>query len=287
MLSGSILSGLCCALFAVVPVLPTLPGGPALPEAGPESHGLRLRLMVDTKVEQGADLHAVRLDLLNEGRKPVTLVAQWPYEGDTGDYAQFLASEVAFVTFPEVVPDSAQTGGSMRQSPQPEYKIAPGGSLTLSWKARGRRLKETDYYNNTPYFPTRGLYGVRARIVVMTKDGKQVLLTSNPVQVSVGGSKAMPKWATGRLVSVQPEKKTASINLGANQKIAKGDVFVIRYGFQASWRLTVTSAGPWLAEGTVETVHHAGRDTPQFPREQSMATLVPPKEPTGVGAAGR
>ena len=120
---------------------------------------------------------------------------------------------------------------------------------------------------------------------MVTKDEKQVLLTSNPVQVVVGASKAMPKWATGRLVSVQPEKKTASINLGRNQKIAKGDVFMIRYGLQASWRLTVTEVGPWWAEGTVQTVHHAGRDTPRFPRQQSVATLVPPKDrPGGDGA---
>ena len=281
MLSGSILSGACCVLFAVVPVLPLRPGEPALPEPGPENHGLRLRLVVDTKAEKGADVHAVRLDLLSAGRQPVTLVAQWPYEQDTGDYAQFLASEVAFVTFPEVVPDSAQTAGGERQSPQPEYRVAPGGSLSVSWQARGRRLKERDYYNNTPYFPARGLYGVRARIVVMTKEQKQVLLTSNPVQVAVGASKAMPKWATGRLVSVEPEKKTASINLGANQKIEKGDVFMIRHGLQASWRLTVTKVGAWNAEGTVQTVHHAGRNTPRFPREQSVATLVPPKDPPG------
>jgi len=280
MLSGAILSGVCCALFAVVPVLPVRPGEQALPEPGPENDGLRLRLVVDTKVEKGADVHAVRLDLLNVGRQPVTLVAQWPYEQDTGDYAQFLASEVAFVTFPEVVPDSAQTAGGERHSPQPEYKIAPGGVLSVSWESRGRRLKEKDYYNTTPYFPTRGLFGVRARIIVVTKDGKQVLLTSNPVQVAVGASRAMPKWATGRVVSVRPEKKTAMIDLGTNQKIEKGDVFTIRYGLQASWRLTITQVRSWCAEGTVETVHHAGRDTPRFPGEQSVATLVPPSDVT-------
>ncbi|MGA2621365.1 MAG: hypothetical protein ABSF26_27385 [Thermoguttaceae bacterium] len=247
--------------------------------AGPENAGLRLRLSIETMNENAAAGWKVHLDLLNVGKTPVVLVGDWPYEENTGDYTAFLRSAVSFLTYPEVEPESAQTAGQCRKSPQPEQEIKPGTALVVEWQTKGRCLKSnsSEAVNTTPYFPTAGLYGVRARIVVVTKEKHRVLLTSNEQQVAVGGSLRMPKYATGRIVTADPEKKTISIDRGTDHKIAKGDVFTIRWGLQASWRFRVTEVGTWFAKGPVETVRRDERpDVPRFPEVNWAATLVCP-----------
>ena len=256
---------------------PAAAGQAGATDEGAVNQGLRLRLSVTTTVEKGIDVHSVRLNLLNVGAAPIILVAHWPYEENKGDYAEFFKSEVGFLSFPEVVPESAQTAGSVRTSPQPEQEIGPGGSLTVGWTAKGCCLKEKDHQNTTPCFPSDGLYGVRARIIVVTKDGKRVLLVSNEQPVVVGGSLQIPKYATGRVVSGQPDKKAVTIDLGSDQKIEKGDQFMIRWGLEAAWRVTVTEVGTWFCEGAVEVLHHSGRETPLFPETVSIATRIPGK----------
>lgn len=247
--------------------------------AGPENAGLRLRLSIETLKEGTAPDWNVRLELLNVRKAPVVLVGQWPYEEDTGDYAAFLRSTVSLLSYPEVEPESAQTAGRSRESPQPQQEIKPGASLVVQWQAKGRCLKAnlSEAINTAPSFPSDGLYGVRAKIVVVTKDKHRVLLTSNEQQVAVGGSRQMPKYAVARIVSADAAQKAVTIDVGADHKIAEGDVFSIRWGLQASWRLRVAEVGPWYAEGPVETVHRAdGPDVPRFPQVNWGAALVPP-----------
>ncbi len=249
-------------------------------EAGPTNGGLRLRLRVTTSVVGGEDVHTVRLDVLNVGTTPAVLVAEWFYEEGKGDYAEFLKATVKFLTFPEVEPESAQTAGRERKSPQPERTIEPGGTLAVEWTAKGRRLKPEDYFNTAPYFPTPGLYGVRARVVVLTKGGKRVLLTSNEQPVVVGGSLEMPKYAVAHVMTASPDEKTVSLDLGSDQRLEKGDQFTIRYGLAASWRVTITEVYPggWGCKGNVVAERSVGQGVPAFPGLLWPATLIPPKE---------
>ena len=249
----------------------------SLPEPGPQNRGLRLRLSITTAREKDSDVHTIRIELLNEGKGPVILVGQWPYEENEGDYAEFLKSQVKFVTYPEVQPPSAQTEGSSRKSAQPQREIKPGESLAVTWTATGHRLKPErcfDVANTTPILATNGLYGVRASIVVITKDKRRVLLVSNEQQVSVGGSMELPKFATARVVWAHPDDRVVGIGLGSDQRIQTGDTFVVRWGLQASWGVRITKVGDWYAEGPVETIHREERDdVPLFPEQHWIATL--------------
>ena len=130
------------------------------PEAGPENHGLRLGLSIATARKDSVDVHTVRLDLCNVGKGPVVLVAQWPYEHNKGDCAEFFKSTVAFATHPEVQPESGQPGPGKRTSPQPERELKPGECLTIQWQAKGRRLKTEDCFTTAPYFPRTGFMAV-------------------------------------------------------------------------------------------------------------------------------
>lgn len=268
---------LLAALFLCTPIAPAAlkPSG----GAGPENHRLRLKLTISTARRDGIDTHAVRLDLFNVGKQSVTLVGKWPYEHLPADYAEFLKSEVAFLTFPEVHPSGAQTAGAMRTSPQPRCEIKSGETLSVTWTAHGPRLKPEDVFdraNTTPHFPSDGLYGVRAQFTAITATGERILLTSNDQPVPIGGSTHMPKYATAHIIAADPANKTARINLGSDHGLEKGDVFFTRYSLAAGWRLTLTQVDPASAEGTVEQTHHTGGPgIPAFPKESWLATLEP------------
>lgn len=265
--------------FFIAASLHAMPSGSL--QAGPENHGLRMQLSITTASESGKDAYTVRLDLMNTGQVPVVLVANWPYEQDKGDYAEFLKSEVMLISHPEVLAETAQTGGEWRISPQPEYEIKPGARLTVEWSSTDRRLKPKNYPNTSPYFPTDGLYGIRAKFLAVTKDGKRILLTSNEQPVPVGGSVEMPKYATARIIRVDPEKKTAAINLGSDQRIEKNDKFSLRYGTLGCWHLTITEVDEGLARGTVETIKREGEDVPLFPKKDWIASLMRPEHTRG------
>ncbi|MDI6783705.1 MAG: hypothetical protein QME64_06375 [bacterium] len=251
----------------------------ALLQPGPENQGLRLRLTITSLWQEKEDTHTVRLDLLNVGKDTVTLVAHWPYEQDTGNYAEFLKSEVMLITHPEVHPDSAQTGGAMRTSPQPKQILKPGETLTIKWQVKGPRLKPKGYYNTSPIFPSDGLYSVRAEMTFVLENKQEVLLISNPQQISIGRSIKMPKYATAHIILSNPTIKTVRIDLGSIQKIETGDTFLTDYFPYAAWRLRITEVYPSFSEGSVETIAHTGESrVPLFPELHWVATLRPKEE---------
>ena len=248
---------------------------PVLPDPGPENGGLCLRLVI-VPGPQG-DSRTINMELLNTGLKAVSLVGEWDYEEDKGDYEAFFAKRMAFVTYPEVQPESFQTAGGRRNASQPAYELAPGKSLSVSWRSQGRQIRQqSPFSGTTPLLPSPGLYGVKATIVLLTKAGARVLLVSNEQPMIVGCVRTLPKYATGYVVSANQEKNLVMIDLGSDQKIEKGDTFVMHWGLQASWRLTVVNVETWSSEGTTSRLHHDGRpETPQFPREGWLATLEP------------
>jgi len=259
----------------LIPVLVGANPPVTLPDPGPENGGLCLRLIITPERDVGS--HMIAVELQNTGPKVVTLIGEWDCEEDRGDYEAFFAKRVAFSTCPEVQPESFQTAGRERHAQQPRYKLAPGKSLVVSWKAQGDQIREdSPFPGTTPVFPGPGLYGVRASIVVVTKEGGRVLLISNEQTMAVGGVRSLPKYATAHVVSTAKDKNLVTLDVGSDKKIAKGDTFVIRWGLQASWRVTVVKVYPWGSDGSVVRLHHDGRPrTPQFPPEQWPAMLEP------------
>lgn len=246
-----------------------------LPDAGPENGGLRLRLVITQEREVSSN--TVTVELQNVGPKTVVLVGEWDYQENRDGYQAFFEKRIGFVTYPEVQPDSFQTAGGERRSPQPQYELGAGKSLAISWKTKGNQIRQDGPFpGTTPVFPSVGLYGVRASIVVLTKDGRRILLVSNEQPFIVGGVSILPKYATAHVVSVNRDQNAGTIDLGSEQRIEKGDRFVIRWGLQASWRLTVTNVHTWGSDGSIAVVHHDGRpETPKLPPERSLATLEP------------
>ena len=242
------------------------------PEPGPENGGLRLKFVIVQNERRGS--HTMNLELLNTGAKPVVLIGMWDYENDKGDYAAWFKDSVAFVTYPEVQPELFQTAGMERKSPQPTCELKPGKSMSVSWPADGDKLREDVCVpGTTPIFPSAGLYGIRASIPVLTKDG-MVLLVSNEQSMEVGGVRTLPKFATGHVRSVNKDKNTVCIDLGSIQKIEKGDVFRIRVSLEASWQLTITNVGMGFAEGpVVRTPREPLPGRPAMPQEGWLATL--------------
>ena len=164
---------------------------PEIQGFGPEVDGLRMGLDITTQRSHNTDTYQVRIRIRNTSDQPILLTGHAPYEGKLMNYTEWLKAEICFLTYPELIPPSAQTAGIARTSPNPQTTIAPGKEFTVSWTSQGRYLKTEHYYNTTPYFPSDGLYGVRGRIGLRTDKEKVIQLYSNECAVSVGGSVAL------------------------------------------------------------------------------------------------
>jgi len=243
-----------------------------IPKPGPENQGLRLRLTIETTQKSGHDHHTVRMGIVNVSSAPITLVATPVYESQAKGYATYLKAEMAFVTFPEIIPPSAQTAGNMVTSPPPEITIKPQDEFKTQWQSQGNLLKDTDYYNTTPYLTGPGLYSVRARIHVLTKEGKEIPLYSNEQTVSIGGSTAMPKYATAKVIRVDKEKSTVTLDLGAHHKIQAGDEFYCAGPFPNYWKLKITKVNAWISQASV-TVHGNINKIDPLPPQHAVAQL--------------
>jgi len=219
------------------------------------------------------DLYDVHIRLRNTRPDAITLVGPAPYEGKAYTYAEWLKIETCFETFPELMPPSAQTGGAMRATPNPQATIAPGEEVTVSWTSGGHYLKAEDYYNTTPYFPNEGLYSVRARILLHTEDRREILLHSNTQPVSVGGSVGLPKYGIAHVVQQDLQKQHVVLSLGSHHRIAKGDRFRVPYRFPSGWMLTVTEVRPWSCIATAEKTGLHKEDMEPLPPKHGKAQL--------------
>jgi len=246
---------------------------PEISLLGPEVNGLRLGLRITARNIKGKDMYDVRARILNTGSQPVTLVGLAPYEDKLNNYAEWLKAEMCFITFPELLPQSAQTGGVMRTSPNPQTTIRPGEEFTVSWSSEGRYLKSEDYYNTTPYFASDGLYGVRARVPLRIKEGQEILLHSNEQAVSVGGSVALPKYGVGYVVRRDEEEQKVVLSLGSRHRIAKGDRFRVPGRFPSGWMLTITEVNLASSRATVERTGPHKDDMEPLPPKNGKAQL--------------
>ncbi len=137
-----------------------------LPEPGPENCGMRLRFVVVPKEHATNESYDVRLDLISVTNQPITLRGDWEHD-QTGDYKEYLESDVSIESFPEIIGWMGQAAAGHRKLPQPEYVLEPGKTLTVTWTATGRHLKnKVAHYLSTknPNFVAEGLYSVHATI---------------------------------------------------------------------------------------------------------------------------
>ena len=239
---------------------------------GPEVDGLRMGLEIESRYVNGRDSYTVRIRIVNTGSDPVTLVGRAPYEGELNNYAEWLQAEVCFSTFPELIPPSAQTAGSMRVSPDPATTIGPGKEFAVSWQSHGRYLKTEHYYNTTPYFPSDGLFGVRAMITLQTDQGKQIPLYSNEHAVCVGGSVALPKHGVAYVLRRDEEKREVTLSLGSRHRIVEGDRFHIMGRFPSGWMMTVVEVGAMTCRASVRITGDA-KDMESLPPQHAKAQL--------------
>ena len=232
----------------------------ALPQPGPENGGLRLRFMVDTRRADSVDEFQVRLDLINVTKTPIKLSADWPNHLK-GDFREYMEGAASMLTHPDITLWGIQVMATRQSAPRAEYTLASGEVFTVEWATRGRRLKNRVIHpnsNRNPYFPSTGLYGVHAELLLnvetKTVDGKwevpsnieeqpgrqPVLLRSNEQLVSVGGSNHAPKTAIAVVQDVSEDFTTGHIAIGTVEGIQPGDQFLARTGMSALWKLTVT-----------------------------------------------
>jgi hypothetical protein len=255
----------------------------AQPEAGPESGGLQLRLVVLPHFQAGKEGYEVRLDLINATKEDVRLRAGWLNENDKGDVKDYIEAATSIETHPPIAPWAGQVVMPHRESPQPEYVLKAGKVLPVGWVSDGRRLKNrvADQIRvQNPEFPFPGMYSVHATLKI-DRDDRTVLLRSNEQLVSTGGSRESPKHTYGQLEGVDADAKTATLSLGALHKIDPGDEFQIRTGMFEVWRLTISQIAPEYSMGRLEPLPRVGQNpvnpNPRFPERYMNATLIPKK----------
>lgn len=233
-----------------------LQAGESLPEPGPENSGLRLRFVVTPVAGAEKRTNQFRVELLNVSQKPITLIADWPYEGNKGDFGYYVKTQLVFITSPRTLPFTYQTAGIKRMSPQPRHTIRPGESFKVEWKAGdpqlidcGERPLPIDYFPHPLLVP--GLYRVRVSIDLKTADDKTISLESNEQQIAAGGKTHRPKHSVGRMAAVEPKKARAEIDLGKIEKVEKGDRFVIAVSLETRWHLTIDHVDEHRSSGVL------------------------------------
>ncbi|HEX5398413.1 MAG TPA: hypothetical protein VFY06_05125, partial [Verrucomicrobiae bacterium] len=243
----------------------TIAAQPTLPEPGPESGGLRLRLTVVAAPGPGTNAFNVRLDLINVANHPIHLTAHWENE-ETNDFAGYLQAAFSVQTDPPIEPWLGQVAMGHRTAPQPKKTLQPGETLTVKWKTANGRLNNTAVTDpivvQNPRFPVDGQYSIHGLVTLLTDDGDH-LLRSNDQVVAVGGSVALPKFTYGSLDYCEPINGFAILRLGRGQGVEVGDKFIVQTGYIGqTWTLTVTNVNTDYSTGTL--IHNEAHG-PGFP----------------------
>ncbi|MBX7244115.1 MAG: hypothetical protein K1X53_01375 [Candidatus Sumerlaeaceae bacterium] len=266
--------------------------------AGPENGGVQLRLMIAPIAEPGRNHFDVQVDLINATTQPVTVSANWEDDRDTGGFADYLESATSVETWPAIEAWSGQTMAPHRTLPQPTQTLEPGKSVSAKWQTKDGRLKRkvsNPLYVQNPDFPSPGLYSVHAQLRLQ-KARELLLLRSNEQLVSIGGSRAMPKDAIARVLSVDDKMATGMINLGSLNRIEPGDMFRVRTGMMDFWTFIVRDVETERSVGVFEVMQMIGRNRTSaspapvqagdsgalMPRRVELLSPVGPIKPWGL-----
>lgn len=276
------------------------------PNPGPETAGLRLRLVVESRRADFVDEFHVRVDLINVTDEPIKVSGDWPNHMK-GSFQEYMEGATSIRTYPDITQWGIQVMAPQQPVPKAEHILAGGETLSVKWTTKGRRLKNRVIHplsTRNPYFPSDGLYGVHAelllKIEVETEAGKTrrkeppspedeerpghrlVLLRSNEQLVSVGGSNRSPKTAIAGVQHVSDDLKTAQIDVGTVEGIKPGDEFLARTGMSVLWKLTVTESRIGYSTASVK-LEGFGTSRPAPPRDHE---LLKPGESIGLLPAG-
>jgi len=275
--------GTAAALAVFVAVLTSgASAGEALPEAGPENGGLRLRLLVSTRTGATNETYSVRADLFNVTDQPLMVAADWPYDSDKGEFKDYFESAVSIETTPKIMSWGVQVMMDNRKTPQPTVVLQPKGTLSAEWESSGRRLKNKltrPYEVRNPYFPTDGLYTVHAELKVRVSGADQpILLRSNEQSVPVGGDSRSPKFPLATVTAVSEDTKLATIDLGSLHGIEVNDEFLVLTGMNGWWLLTIVETGDKGSKAAVKPGYRFLKSQPdsRVPKAGDSAGLVPP-----------
>ncbi|MHC4252939.1 MAG: hypothetical protein ACYS9X_27795 [Planctomycetota bacterium] len=244
------------------------------PAGGPENSGLRLRLVVTNPEPGGTEEHDVRLELLNVGNEPVTVVTRWHYERG-GDYAAYLRSASTFTTVPEVLSYGMRTGGRFRKSPQVEAEIGPEGGIVSEWRVRGRRIFSPSASRGLS-FPVGGRFLMRAHATVRTRAGKDVRVWSNEQPFVVGGRDSAPRRCVATVLYHGGEgEQNVGLDVGSVGGAKVGDVFRLQMGVRGHWDLHLTSVDREQSMASVARKSYSDDPRRRLPERRMKAQLLP------------
>lgn len=213
-------------------MLPIMSRSETLPEPGPESRGLRLRLMISSSTASTGQ--GMMLELLNVGHEPLT----WSIASCPGDPKEkrWLFPFAYFRTKPPVRDGGVQVG--MRNDCVTlDKRLDAGASLRESYVTSDKGIY-TDH--NSITFPSRGIYQVVAELY-MPPGPKQVRVVSNPASFIVGDSTGLPKQTSARITKTNKDHTKVQLYLGPHHGIQPGDVYRVGWkGGGSAWNFIVT-----------------------------------------------
>lgn len=249
------------------------------PLGGPIVHGLQLRFAVVNPTETNVP-HVFRLSLVNVSDASVELkYRQSSYDSrDVMPYQDVMRNGVRFFSFPEIDPDSPQTGAppSDETFVDRAHRLLPGELVEVKWESDDERIalpveSPCGYSRLTPR--STGFFLVRAVLDVEIADGGSMTLWSNESSFVVGASVERPKPHVAQVRLSSQDNSTFTMNVGARDGIEIGDVYrsrLIRAGLMYGWELTVTSVDERVAIAVISSADtrsgESFADTPSWPQ---------------------
>lgn len=213
--------------------------------------GLNLHLEMSL-VENTTDSIHTRLALKNESANPITLAANWPYEHDSGSFADYFEATVSFSTEPPTYITTGQTAGAMRQSAQPQHVLNPGGAITVEWTENCGRIKPIDTTICTaPRLQEPGRYTIRACFHL--GPGNEIL-ESNPISIDFGRSSDPPACTSAKVLEIDAATSTALLDAGSNHGLKPGQQFVMCMSTVTGFIFTVSSVESTVSRARVEPI---------------------------------
>ncbi len=246
-----------------------------VPYGGPVTRGLQLRLTVGAPGHGSATPHAMELTLQNVSDSPLTLVGD-PVPADVAvlAYADAMPHYVWFSVYPEVEYRAGGMGLPELATVQ-ALTLQPGDEVRTAWESPNDLIScnaQSMRPNSRFWFPSDGLYFVRAGVDVRLIEGGGVRLWSNEVPYVVGTAPSCPKPPIARILEFDADG--AVLNVGRNDGTDVGDVYEIPSCKGHGWRFTVVkvdSARAWTRADWFGSA--APRLNQELPRSQDKVFL--------------
>ncbi len=209
---------------------------------GPANRGLVLGLQV---VEGKDGVKAIRVRLRNTSKKAVRLIGVFTYADGKKKrgYADCLKELVSFSTVPRVEASPFSTGGLSRKAPQPTHDLGAGESMVVEREMKGDYLWGGSLTHGSYHFVRKGMYFLRAHVVVKTKERAEVKLYSNEEALVVGGLRKAPGACSARVLKYDENAGLVWLDAGSLDGVRLGDVFEVGHGKTRLWELKISKIG--------------------------------------------